>query len=207
MVAEQEGKAGYLKLQEQASEEMKAKSYVEINDERIRRKAGPQAAIEQIWKEVRGILQPETESSSSSNDDGSDYTSDEEEDSDEISYSDYSSDEEDDGDDSEYSSDEEEDDDNDDDDGSSDYSSDEEEDDYDNVGDHWADDEDSIYSTSDDEEEDCFLILGDCAMFGFNMVTAMSRAVSTRFNFCFVVATAIRLCSSCFPSCVECMDR
>ena len=56
MVAEQEGKAGYLKLQEQASEEMKAKSYVEINDERIRRKAGPQAAIEQIWKEVRGIL-------------------------------------------------------------------------------------------------------------------------------------------------------
>jgi len=87
------------------------------------------------------------------------------------------------------------------------YSSDEEEDDYDNVGDHWADDEDSIYSTSDDEEEDCFLILGDCAMFGFNMVTAMSRAVSTRFNFCFVVATAIRLCSSCFPSCVECMDR
>jgi len=119
MVAEQEGKAGYLKLQEQASEEMKAKSYVEIDDERIRRKAGPQAAIEQIWKEVRGILQPETESSSSSNDDGSDYTSDEEEDSDEISYSDYSSDEEDDGDDSEYSSDEEEDDD-DDDDGSSD---------------------------------------------------------------------------------------
>ena len=68
-------------------------------------------------------------------------------------------------------------DDDDDDDGSSDYSSDEEEDDYDNVGDHWADDEDSIYSTSDDEEEDCFLILGDCAMFGFNMVTAMSRAV------------------------------
>ena len=207
MVAEQEGKAGYLKLQEQASEEMKAKIYVEIDDERIRRKAGPQAAIEQIWKEVRGILQPETESSSSSNDDGSDYTSDEEEDSDEISYSDYSSDEEDDGDDSEYSSDEEEDDDDDDDDGSSDYSSDEEEDDYDNVGDHWADDEDSIYSTSDDEEEDCFLILGDCAMFGFNTVTAMSRAVSTRFNFRFVVATAIRLCSSCFPSCVECMDR
>ena len=178
MVAEQEGKAGYLKLQEQASEEMKAKSYVEIDDERIRRKAGPQAAtaIEQIWKEGRGILQPETESSSSSNDDGSDYTSDEEEDSDEISYSDYSSDEEDDGDDSEYSSDEEEDDDDDDDDGSSDYSSDEEEDDYDNVGDYWADDEDSNYSTSDDEE-DCFLILGDCAMFGFNMVTAMSRAV------------------------------
>ncbi|KAG2563664.1 hypothetical protein PVAP13_8KG359318 [Panicum virgatum] len=121
MVAEQEGKAGYLKLQEQASEEMKAKSYIEIDDERIRRKAGPQAAtaIEQIWKEGRGILQPETESSSSSNDDGSDYTSDEEEDSDEISYSDYSWDEEDDGDDNEYSSDEEEDDD-DDDDGSSD---------------------------------------------------------------------------------------
>jgi len=205
MVAEQEGKAGYLKLQEQASEEMKAKIYVEIDDERIRRKAGPQAAIEQIWKEVRGILQPETESSSSSNDDGSDYMSDEAEDSDEISYSNYSSDEEDDSDDSEYSSDEEEDDD-DDDDGSSDYSSDEEEDDYDNVGDHWADDEDSIYSTSDDEE-DCFLILGDCAMFGFNMVTAMSRAVSTRFNFRFVLATAIRLCSSCFPSSVECMDR
>ena len=209
MVAEQERKAGYLKLQEQASEEMKAKSYVEIDDERIRRKAGPQAAIEQIWKEVRGILQPETESSSSSNDDGSDCTSDEEEDSDEISYSNYSSDEEDDSDDSEYSSDEEEDDiDDDDDDGSSDdYSSDEEEDDYDNVGDYWADDEDSNYSTSDDDEEDCFMILGDCAMFGFNMVTAMSRAVSTRFNFRFVLATAIRLCSSCFPSCVECMDR
>jgi len=117
-VAEQEGEAGYLKLQEQASEEMKTKGYVEIDDERIRRKAGPQAAIEQIWKEVREILRPGIESSSS-NDDGSDYTSDEEEDSDEISYSDYSSDEEDDGDDSEYSSDEEEDDD-DDDDGSSD---------------------------------------------------------------------------------------
>ena len=110
---------------------MKTKGYVEIDDERISRKAGAQAAIEQIWKEVREILRPETESSSSSNDDGSDYTSDEEEDSDEISYSDY-----------------------------------------------WADDEDSN-SSSDDEEEDCFLILGDCAMFGFNTVTAMSRAVST----------------------------
>ena len=65
---------------------MKTKGYVEIDDERISRKAGAQAAIEQIWKEVREILRPETESSSSSNDDGSDYTSDEEKDSDEISY-------------------------------------------------------------------------------------------------------------------------
>ena len=57
-------------------------------------------------------------------------------------------------------------------------SSDEEGEDDDDVSDYWADDEDSN-SSSDDEEEDCFLILGDCAMFGFNTVTAMSRAVST----------------------------
>ena len=62
---------------------MKTKIYAEIDEEWIRRKLGAQAAIEQLWKEAREILQPKTESSSLSNDDGRDYTLDEEEDYDE----------------------------------------------------------------------------------------------------------------------------
>ncbi|XP_022685288.1 nucleolar transcription factor 1-like [Setaria italica] len=184
---------------------MEAKEgYVEVDDDWVRQKAGLQAAIERVLKKLEGILEPETESSSSSDDDGSDdYTSDEEEDYDDNDISDCSSDEEDDGDDSDYSSSDEEEDDNDD---GSDCSSDDEEEDDDDEddssyfsSDEEDDDEDS-YSSSD-EEEDCFAILGDCAMLGFNLITFVPRARAMQL----IEDTRITVHAQCGPT-VSCAD-